>query len=303
MLNDSLVLFSKASLMLAEADTIQKAKELKDLALTAADFAKRRDMGREAIRYATSYAIQAERKMGEMLASTERAPVGRKRIGTPEVPISDVPTLTEMGITKNESSRAQKLATIPEDIYEQVLDGDLTINDAIKKHKNPHVFNNSGNNEWYTPIDIIQAARKVMGSIDLDPASSSEANKTVKAGTYYDIKMNGKVQDWFGNVWMNPPYAQPHISDFCSLVVDQYKKTKITSACVLVNNATETSWFRVLLGACASVCFPQGRVKFHNPLGESSSPLQGQAIIYIGRNRAAFRETFSNMGQVLYAEI
>ena len=30
----------------------------------------------------------------------------------------------------------------------------------------PHVSNNSGNNEWYTPPEFIQASVEVMGSID-----------------------------------------------------------------------------------------------------------------------------------------
>jgi len=72
-IENSLAIFTRASQMLAEADTIQKAKELKDLSLTAADWAKRKGMGEEAIKYARSYAMDAEHKMGEMLLATERA--------------------------------------------------------------------------------------------------------------------------------------------------------------------------------------------------------------------------------------
>ena len=69
--SNSVVIFTKAALMLAEADTIQKAKELKSLALTAADWAKRHKMGEAAIQHCRSYALEAERKMGEMLMATK----------------------------------------------------------------------------------------------------------------------------------------------------------------------------------------------------------------------------------------
>ena len=114
MSESSLIIFSRAASLLAEADTIQKAHELRDLALTAADWAKRKGMGEEAIRYARSYALEAERKMGQMLAETERAK-GAMGIGPIAVTYSNcnIPTLAELGLTKHDSSEAQRLAANP----------------------------------------------------------------------------------------------------------------------------------------------------------------------------------------------
>jgi len=132
---NSLVIFTKASQMLAEAVTVQKAKELKDLALTAADWAKRKGMGQQAIAYAQSYALQAERRMGEMLKTTERNK-GAKGIGRSAVMSSDrTPTLKDIGITKNESARAQKVADINEDIFSEIISGEKPITKALGELK------------------------------------------------------------------------------------------------------------------------------------------------------------------------
>jgi ParB family chromosome partitioning protein len=166
----------------------------------------------------------------------------------------------------------------------------------------PHVSNNSGNNEWYTPPEFIEAARVLMGDIDIDPASSDIANETIKANTYYTEETDGLAWDWHGRVWMNPPYAQPLIAAFCEKLVIDYQQGFVTEACVLVNNATETRWFNVLLDESAAVCFVKGRVKFLDMQGNpSGAPLQGQAVLYFGENTVGFNNCFSQFGKVLYA--
>lgn len=168
--------------------------------------------------------------------------------------------------------------------------------DAVKK---AHVANNSGNNEWYTPPQFIELAREVMGGIDTDPATSEIANKTVQAGITYTAETDGRDKPWSGRVWMNPPYAQPLISDFAEAVASKFEGGEIEQACVLVNNATETQWFQRMLEAASAVCFPRSRVRFLDPQGNQGAPLQGQAIIYMGDNAAAFSDAFAEHGAVL----
>lgn len=160
-----------------------------------------------------------------------------------------------------------------------------------------HVGYNSGDNEWYTPHEYIEAARAVMGGIDLDPATSRIANSRVKAERFYTERDDGLTQPWDGRVWMNPPYAQPLIDRFSERVARAYADGGVTEACVLVNNATETGWFQTIAAEASAVCFPKGRIKFWHP-DKISAPLQGQAVLYLGPNPEAFKREFHTFGFV-----
>lgn len=63
--------------------------------------------------------------------------------------------------------------------------------------------------EWYTPQEIIDA----LGRFDLDPcAPVSPLWET--ADVMYNKNDNGLTKDWFGRVWLNPPYSRPLIELF-----------------------------------------------------------------------------------------
>jgi len=166
----------------------------------------------------------------------------------------------------------------------------------------PHVTNNSGNNEWYTPVDFVEAARLTLGCIDLDPASSHQANGVVRATTHYTIDDDGLAQAWRGNVWLNPPYADGLVEKFIDKLIDHYVASSVTEAVVLVNNATETKWFQSLAVHASAICFPSKRIRFNAPDGVKNSPLQGQAFLYLGAYPANFVENFSYFGLVVLVE-
>ncbi len=62
--------------------------------------------------------------------------------------------------------------------------------------------------EIYTKPAILKVARKLMGCIDLDVASSATANRMVQAARYFTEFEDGLQQRWEGNVWCNPPFSQ-----------------------------------------------------------------------------------------------
>lgn len=180
------------------------------------------------------------------------------------------------------------------EIAQRIEQGETPKEVVSEVRNRPHVANNSGNNEWYTPSDYIEAAREVMGSIDIDPASNDIAQETVKAAVYYTAETNGLDKEWRGNVWMNPPYASDLIGKFIDKLVAELPN--IEQAIVLVNNATETEWFNKLIPRASAVCFPRSRVKFYMPDGKTGAPLQGQAIIYFGIHYDKFINVFTQKG-------
>ena len=160
----------------------------------------------------------------------------------------------------------------------------------------PHVAYNAGNNEWYTPPEYIAAAVEVMGGIDLDPATSEAANTVVGAARIFTAQDDGLLHFWQGRVWMNPPYASELVGRFADKLALHASDGDVTEAIVLVNNATETAWFNTLVGVASAVVFPRGRVRFWEPGGAISAPLQGQAVIYIGPSPVKFLAAFRRFG-------
>ena len=211
-------------------------------------------------------------------------------------------TIAELGFNRNQVSEFQRMADNEDIVLEAITEAkennDIISRSAVLKKideaKKPHVFFNSGNNEWYTPPEIIEAVRLAMGSIDLDPASNDIAQKTVKAKTYYTIESNGLDKTWTGNIFMNPPYGADVIGAFISKLVRE--RDNYEQAIVLVNNATETEWFNNLVSIASAVCFPKGRIRYYTPEGKQNTPLQGQALIYIGEEWEAFITAFSDIG-------
>lgn len=178
---------------------------------------------------------------------------------------------------------------------------DAAVEGAAKAEQplRPHVNRGPSSNEWRTPKVIVEAAREVLGHIDLDPASSPGANETVRASRIFTAEENGLENIWFGRVWMNPPYSKGLMGPFCQRLREQVQNGNVKQAIVITNNSTETGWFTDLRLVSSALCFTHNRVQFERPDGETGkTPAQAQTIFYSGLNVAAFVDAFERRHKI-----
>ena len=158
-----------------------------------------------------------------------------------------------------------------------------------------HLTRATGNFEWYTPPEIIEAARRVLGTIDLDPASCAEAQEWIQARRWFGIEQDGLLQKWGGAVWLNPPYTKALYAPFIAQLI-----AEADSYISLTNASMDTGWAHQLLGASDAVCFTRGRIKYRAPGGITprGGTLVGQALWYRGADVPRFRAEFARFGFV-----
>ncbi len=286
---------SRAEQALMQASTPQETREVEAMAAAAKAWAKEQGDLELTFGAACIY-ILARCKTTELILPTIRS----QGDGRPSKHNSDVILIGDYGFKpmqwqrrKSELNAIKRFDSYQDDCVEKGIYP--TPHGLVGYASGIHVSEDSY--EWYTPKPYVEAARDVMGSIDLDPASCDEAQKVVKAKEYYTEEDDGLSQLWSSNVFLNPPYNMPAVQQFVDRAIHEYETGKIASAIVLVNNATDTGWFHRLLSY--PVCFTQGRVKFIQPGGEVGGPRQGQAFFYLGEDEGKFSKVFSNYGVVL----
>jgi len=157
--------------------------------------------------------------------------------------------------------------------------------------------------EYYTPPVYVEAAREVMGGIDLDPASCEAAQERVMARRYFTVADDGLTQQWAGRVWLNPPYSKTDGKSnqelWSTKLIAEYESGNVSEAVLLVKAALGYKWFEALWYDWP-VCFVRERLSFIRSDGSNEGQSkQGTALLYLGSDVDTFGQVFSKFGRVI----
>jgi hypothetical protein len=123
---------------------------------------------------------------------------------------------------------------------------------------NPRLSTAQGNTDtWITPPFVIEA----LGPFDLDPCTPKvQPFPTAKAR--FTEEDDGLLQEWWGRVWLNPPYSQRLMSQFMAKLAKHNKGTALVFA------KTETEmFFEHVWRAATGLLFIKSRLHFYLPDG------------------------------------
>ncbi len=155
----------------------------------------------------------------------------------------------------------------------------------------------SETNEHYTPQEIIRAARRTLGAIDLDPASCAAAQHFVAAAVYFDAATDGLAQEWAGRVFLNPPGGlvgrRSSAATWWEKLVHEYAAGRVVAAVFVGFNIEilRTSQDAPLPVQAFARCYPRSRLRFGG-----DSPAHANVIAYLGDDYDAFAREFAAFG-------
>lgn len=171
------------------------------------------------------------------------------------------------------------------------------------------VQHSSTHHRWYTPAWLCDAARAFLQGIDLDPASSDEANARVGATRIYTVADDGLTLPWTGTIWCNPPYGYISSGDgrvsgslaFVRKAIAERQAGRAREVLMLMKAAHATQWARLCAQHATARCFFSERVDYEDGTGaahKSTAPHESM-LVYFGPRRAAFELAFEAYGEVV----
>ena len=126
--------------------------------------------------------------------------------------------------------------------------------------------------EWYTPVGLFL----LLGAeFDLDPAASPAGAPFVPAWRYWRKEDDGLSREWFGHVWLNPPYGRAGVPFIDRMIAHG-------DGLMLLPSRTETAAYQRALAAASAVCLLRDRLWFTRSDGFRGRSSFGSTLFAFG---------------------
>ena len=149
--------------------------------------------------------------------------------------------------------------------------------------------------EWYTPKWIFD---ELDITFDLDPASPHDYQTFVPASRKFTIFDDGLSREWFGRVWLNPPYGRD-TGYWIRRMIDH------GNGIALVFSRTDAAWCQECLQSADAMLFISGRIDFvpgHENAHKKSRSGAGTVLFAFGQDCAAALSRLQSFGTFIIGE-
>lgn len=146
----------------------------------------------------------------------------------------------------------------------------------MTKHR--HYDSHDTGPEWGTPPHIWKPLGEALGGFDLDPASGAESEPI--ADERLTVQDDGLDSDWFGDVWLNPPYGRSHNPKWAKKASNEASRDEVDTITALIPGTTDTQYFQNNYANADYITFIEGRVSFDGA----------------GENKASFSSVIASWG-------
>jgi hypothetical protein len=171
----------------------------------------------------------------------------------------------------------------------------------------------SQTDKWHTPLDIVERARRILGTIDLDPASDPAANRRVKATHIITQEEDGLKAPWPpGSVFLNPPGGKLGNKSLAALfwqrLIQEWSEGHVSHAIFVAFSLEQLQTTQNLRPPVPSIgefmfVVPARRLRFDRPDGRPGpAPSHSSAIVYVPGSidaTAQFIREFKDLGCIV----
>lgn len=164
---------------------------------------------------------------------------------------------------------------------------------GVRKGMGSHQSSRMKKDEWLTPPELLGK----LGPFDLDPCSPGSRRPWDTAKNHLSLEEHGDglMCEWYGRVWLNPPYGRETVNWLAKLADHG-------NGIALIFARTETDmFFEQVWNKADALLFLRGRLHFHHVDGSRAAANAGapSVLVAYGVENASILSDLNNIGQYI----